>query len=250
MQHKAYPVAEFKAVDKEQGIFEALVSVFDNIDRAGDRVKKGAFTKTLGHWQAKGRPIPVIFAHQWDNLDAHIGEVLEAKETDEGLYVKAQLYMDEAFARKVFDRMDRRTLAEFSFAYDVVQSKWIDNGEGVKPRYVTELTELELLEVGPCLFGMNPATELISVRGLKAALADGQPDALQELHDMLVELGASCRGLQPCSHVDTPGGNEDGAKAEAGDGKAEEPSSSEADGAEGKAAQDAAQWLLAHGIED
>jgi hypothetical protein len=41
----------------------------------------------------------------WQNLDAHIGEVTRAKETDEGLYVKAQLDMQDPAAAKVFRLM-------------------------------------------------------------------------------------------------------------------------------------------------
>ncbi|NLD71171.1 MAG: hypothetical protein GX649_00480, partial [Chloroflexi bacterium] len=127
----------------------------------------------------------------------------------------------EDYARRVWKRMRAGTLAEFSFAYDVVRGKQVDNGDGVEPRYVYELEEVDLLEVGPCLFGVNPETELISVRGLKAALAgEGREDALQELHDMLVELGAKCL------HDDTPDDVEGGAKGEAGDGKPEEPGAS------------------------
>ncbi len=156
MQQKAFAVKGFKALDEAQGIFEAIVAVFGNVDRAGERIMPGAFQKSLRAWEKKGRPIPVIFAHEWDNLDAHIGEVVEAEELDQGLYIKAQLDMEEDFARRVWKRMKRGTLAEFSFAYDVVDGRMKDG--------VYELHELELLEVGPCLVGMNPETQLIGVK--------------------------------------------------------------------------------------
>jgi len=167
MLYKAFPVA-FKALDQVQGIFEALVAVFGNVDRTGDRVMKGAFAKSLDAWQEKGRPIPVVFAHEWDNLDAHIGHVLEAKETDAGLYIKGQLEMDEDFASRVWKKLNLGTLADFSFSYDVVSSELVDEGRDSRPRYVNNLNELELFEVGPCLVGMNPATRLL---GVKSALA-------------------------------------------------------------------------------
>ncbi len=160
MQTKAFS-AEYKALTESdgQGIFEALVAVFNNVDRAGEKVMPGAFQESLGRWETKGRPIPVIFAHEWDNLDAHIGQVVEAKEIDSGLYVKGQLDLEEDFARRVWKKMKRGTLAEFSFAYDVVRGEYKDD--------VYELHELDLLEVGPCLVGMNPETQLL---GVKAAL--------------------------------------------------------------------------------
>lgn len=164
MKHKAFKLASFKALDEAQGVFEAIVAAFNNVDRGGDRILPGAFANSLAEWQAKGRPIPVIFAHEWDNLDAHIGQVLEAKEVTEGLYVKAQLEMDEPFAARVWRKMKSGLLAEFSFAYDVVKSAWVnENGTNVQ-----ELMQLDLLEVGPCLVGMNPETQLL---GVKKAIA-------------------------------------------------------------------------------
>jgi HK97 family phage prohead protease len=169
MLTKSFALHSFKAIDDKQGIFEAIVAVFGNIDRGGDTILPGAFEGSLARWKEKARPIPVIFSHQWENLDAHIGEVLEAKEREEGLYVKAQLDMEEEFAARVWKRMIKGTLAEFSFAYDILQSAWVDRGDQASPRHIQELRELELLEVGPCLVGLNPETQLISVKdgGLK-----------------------------------------------------------------------------------
>lgn len=156
MKFKKTAIRGFKALDDGKGEFEAIVAVFNNIDLAGDRIIKGAFADSLKAWEQKGRPIPVVFSHDWQNLDAHIGEVTEAKETDEGLYIKAQLDMDDPAAAKVFRLMKRGTLAEFSFAYDVEEEK-LQNG-------ANELLKLDVIEVGPTLKGMNPATQLLGVK--------------------------------------------------------------------------------------
>ena len=47
-RHFHAPVTEFKALGGKRGEFQALVSVFGNVDRGGDRVMPGAFAKTLG----------------------------------------------------------------------------------------------------------------------------------------------------------------------------------------------------------
>lgn len=188
MKTKAAPIRNFKALDESSGTFEALVSIFGNVDLGGDRVVKGAFADSLKSWEAKGDPIPVIFSHQWDNIDAHIGQVTDAKETDQGLQVKAQLDMEDPFASKVFKLMQRGTLKEFSFAYDTVEEK-LQNG-------ANELLKLDLIEVGPTLKGMNPETELLAVKalGLKVGARNSTKDAerLQAVHDLMLELGAEC----------------------------------------------------------
>lgn len=214
MHIKSYQ-AQFKALDEAAegaGVFEALVAVFNNVDRMGDKILPGAFAKSLGRWKASGDPIPVIYAHEWDNLDAHIGHVLEAKEVDEGLYIKAQLDMDEPFAARVWKKMQRRVLKQFSFAYDVVEGKQMDG--------VYELHELDLLEVGPCLVGVNPETELISVKDRLAVLKAGarhtakEYEHIQQIHDLAVELGAKC--AEPAEDSDGDGSE---SKGEAGNGK-------------------------------
>src|ERR1051326_4479208 len=127
--HKAYPVAHFKTLpDEGAGVFEAIVSVFNNVDLIGDRVLPGAFQKSLRAWKQAGDPIPVIFSHQWDNLDAHVGLVTEAEERPEGLYVKAQLDMDEEYAARLWKKMSQRAIKEFSFAYDVVKERSAKDG--------------------------------------------------------------------------------------------------------------------------
>ncbi len=191
--------AQFKAAkDAPEGTFEAIVAVFNNVDRAGDKIIPGAFKDSLAEWEAKGRPIPVIFSHQWENLDAHIGQVVTAKETDEGLYVKAQLDMEEEFAKRVWKKMKAGTLAEFSFAYDVVDAAEVKEDGN----WVFELRKLDLLEVGPCLVGMNPDTELLGVKGKRQI-----DPAIKEYVDSAVTAALEKRlGGKPATDEGSPEG--------------------------------------------
>lgn len=158
MKTKTY-AAQVKALDDtdEAGTFEALVSVFGNVDFAGDRVVKGAFAKSLAKWSESGDPIPVVFSHRWDDLDAHIGQVTSAEETDDGLLIKAKLDVDDdPAAAKVHRLLKSRRIKEFSFAYDVVDEAKADGAN--------ELRELDVIEVGPTLKGMNPETVLVGAK--------------------------------------------------------------------------------------
>lgn len=161
-----------KAVgDPAAGIFEAIVAVFGNVDHQGDRIKAGAFDSSLSEWSASGDPIPVVFSHQWGDLDAHVGGVLEAKEllpgdpllvgtgleANGGLWVRFELYVDgdhELAAKRLATRLTKRTIREFSFAYDVISEERAADG-------VNDLLELGVIEVGPTLKGANPATVLL-----------------------------------------------------------------------------------------
>lgn len=180
MLHKNFPF-EFKNLD-DAGTFEATVSVFNNVDRGGDRVLPGAFEKTLAQWEASGDPIPVIFNHDWGTPDAHIGVVEKAIETSQGLLVKGRLDVeDNPVARQVHRLMQRRSLKEFSFGYSVPKG-----GERRAKDGANDLVQIDLVEVGPTLKGMNPATELHSV---KSALEAASSEAVQkELRDVKARL--------------------------------------------------------------
>jgi hypothetical protein len=185
----AFEVAEFKAAADRSGTFEALVSVFGNVDRGGDRVMPGAFAKSLAQWEEKGDPIPVIWNHMWENPEAHIGAIEpgDAVETEDGLRVKGRIDLDNPFAKQVYRLLSERRVTEFSFGYNLVDA------EAAKADGALNLLEIELFEVGPTLKGMNPATELLAVKALAIATSK---DAL-----MLVGEGseAQIRDTKPAA---------------------------------------------------
>lgn len=143
---------------EEPGTFEAVVSVFGNEDSYGDIMQPGAFTKTLAAWKESGRLIPVLWMH-----DAHqvpIGGVTEARETDEGLQVKASLTLGIPRAAEVHEAMKAGTLAEFSFGYYEVAAREVTQ-DGKTVRLVDEV---DLFEVSAVFRGANPATRLVDVK--------------------------------------------------------------------------------------
>jgi HK97 family phage prohead protease len=173
---KTVPMTLLKAESSDgatDGQFEAIVSVFGNVDHGGDRVVAGAFADTLAAWEAKGDPIPVLWSHRSEDPEYHIGYTLEAKELlpgdgqlpealkgNGGLYVKAQLDLDATKAAQVWRLLKGRRVTQFSFAYDIAQAAPIvEDGQNI-----LELQRLDLFEVGPTLLGMNADTDLIGVK--------------------------------------------------------------------------------------
>jgi HK97 family phage prohead protease len=155
-----------------EGQFTALVSVFGNEDSVGDIVRPGAFTETLADWQAKGDPIPVIWSHAWGDPFAHVGTVLKATETLQGLEVTGQIddLDTNPTAAQVYRLLKGRRVTQFSFAYDVGEGAWVSDDQHPWGGYY-ELRRVKLHEVGPCLVGANQETELIAAKA--AGLARG-----------------------------------------------------------------------------
>lgn len=183
-----------------EGQFIALVSVFGNEDSMGDVVLPGAFTTTLGEWLAKGDPLPVIWSHRWADPFSHIGTVIKAEETAEGLLVTGQIddLGENETADQVYRLLKGRRVTQFSFAYDVVQEAWVRD-ETVRWGGYWELRELKLHEVGPCLVGANQETQLIAakasalVRGVKAGrvLSQSNFDTLTSAYEAIGEVLAA-----------------------------------------------------------
>lgn len=200
--------ARIKAAGPADGLadgqFRALVSVFGNEDSMGDVIAPGAFAQVLAEWKASGDPIPVVWSHKWGDPFAHIGSVLEATETADGLEVLAQIEdMDtNPTARHVHGLLKGRRIKQFSFAYDVGEGGWVDTDDTVNHPW-GEYYEIKrfssLYEVGPCLVGANQQTELLAAkaadlaRGVKEGrvLAGAHYDRLVSAHAAIGEVLAA-----------------------------------------------------------
>lgn len=164
-------VLEAKAIGDAKGTVEMFVAVFDVVDFAGDVIRPGAFEKALERWGEKGDPIPFIWSHRWSDPYAHVGVVTAAAEREidgkSGLWVRAKMDVDRPFAEQVHHLLKGRRVTQASFAYNVIEAKDVT----VDGKDARELIELDLLEVGPTLLGMNEETELLMVASAERALA-------------------------------------------------------------------------------
>lgn len=164
VQCKAAVSTDQDAPDLTDGQFRAVVAVFDNVDSHGDVVVRGAFAETLNEWADRGDEIPVIWSHDWADPFSHIGTVKSAEETDRGLEIVGEIPQEDRDsnprAAQVYRLLKSRRITQFSFAFDVLEGAEVEQ-DG---RRVTELRRLKLHEVGPCLLGVNQATELIAAK--------------------------------------------------------------------------------------
>lgn len=149
-----------------EGQFDAVVSVFGNEDSVGDVVMPGAFKEDIERWESKGDPLPVIWSHDWADPFSHIGYVMKAEETAEGLRVRGQLDLDNPKAVQVYRLLKGRRVTQFSFAFDVEDAGWGKRDD----REVYELRKLKTYEVGPTLIGANQETELLAVKAARYAV--------------------------------------------------------------------------------
>lgn len=157
-ERKAFGVAELKAPDDESGVYEALVSVFGNVDEGSDRVLPGSFAEVI----ASGRRPAVFWNHNWSA--GPIGETLEWEERERGLWVRGRLFVDAGsdLVRRVHAGMLAGQVAEFSFAYSTGETRFVEE-DGRQIREIVRFARV--YEHGPVVAGMNPDTELIEAAG-------------------------------------------------------------------------------------
>lgn len=171
LERKTFPVAEFKVADKAEGVIEAIVSVFNNEDFGGDTVEQGFFSESLQRKLPKGVwmhdwSIPVAKTIQAEEIAPRDARLPEKLSELGGLYVKGQFNLNTQRGREAFSDIEFGIIDEFSFGYDPVEFK-MDEKTGKR-----RLIKGDIYEWSPVLVGMNPATQLLSV---KDKLGDGLP---------------------------------------------------------------------------
>lgn len=154
-----------------KGRFEAVVSVFGNVDSYGDRILKGFFEDSL---KEDGFP-PIVWTHQWG--EPPIGLTEEAEEVEgielldgrkvNGLRLLYRLLVDDNQRAREVDAAQRAiggdgrpALREYSFAFFVKEALTIDDDdfEPVDATHWRDLVKGKIVEAGPTLIGANDQT--------------------------------------------------------------------------------------------
>lgn len=155
-----------KGVSTDQGIVDAVVSVFNNIDSVGDRILPGAFAKSISTKLPK-----IVWMHDWTQP---VGKTIEATELEAGdpnlpaeirglggLRLKMQFNLETQRGRDAFSDIKNGLIDEFSIGFSIDKER---DASGIR-----EIEEVTLYEASPVLYGANPETRLI---GTKSGLND------------------------------------------------------------------------------
>lgn len=173
MEIKGLQARDIKVVDAEQGIIEAYVSIFGNVDSYGDVVEKGAFTESINKWFPrfpKG-----VWAHDWS---MPIAKTLEIREDERGLYIKGQLILSVQKGQEAYELIKQGVITDFSFGYEVDEAE-IDENTGMR-----HLKKLTIYEWSPVLVGANNRATLIGVKSDGQVIEEpAEEEVLEESED-------------------------------------------------------------------
>jgi uncharacterized protein len=148
LEHQSFGL-KIKSVD-ETGRFSGLGAVFGNIDQGGDRIVKGAFTRTL---QAS-KTLPLLWQHK---SDEPIGSV-QCSETTQGLQVEGQLLLSDPTAQKAYQFLKAGVIKGLSIGFEAKRADFVGD--------VRELQEIKLYELSVVTFPMNESATVTSVKAM------------------------------------------------------------------------------------
>lgn len=208
---------EVKYKDEGNGQIEGYASTWiRRPDSYGDVVAKGAFTKTLAERWNGGVGIPLLWAHQMDEIKSFIGTAT-ADEDEKGLHFVADFDATEE-AQRVRQLYKDGRLRSFSFAYDTLDWAPVELEDGTK---ANELRELDLFEIS-CV--TVPANDDAQVVDIKSGRRNSAKD-LDTMAEIASHLEAAMNGLKALQEeaVDDIADGEDDQEA---NGAPEEPKES------------------------
>lgn len=161
--HKQLDTATERTTD--QGDFTAIAAAYTP-DRAGEIIRRGSFTTSIGKWLASGKQLPVHHEHK-GSAENVIGSIdpRTMAEREDGLYVEGKIDIaDSKIAREVWRSM-KRNRASLSIGYLVLDKATRADG-------LVELREIDLLEVSIVSQPANADTIVLSTKHAEGGAED------------------------------------------------------------------------------
>lgn len=163
---------QVKEMDDDARTFTGLAATWD-LDQGGDVILKGAFRDSLKEWKSSNRIIPLLDSHDgYSSVEAVIGQMIDAKETTDGLEATFQLLDQDRKAEAVYRRIKGGFVDGLSIGYRPVETITPDEKERLKGIW-RKLKKIELKEVSVVLWPMNTGARIEAV---KSALGMFSPD--------------------------------------------------------------------------
>lgn len=174
---------EMKSEDvKPDGSFKGYGATFGNVDLGGDICDEKCFDRTLKEMQSKDA-MPAMFASH-DSREP-IGEWSVVEKDKRGLYMEGSLWLGAGIpkAEQHYRQMRSRGPKGLSIGYITQKAVPEDKKPGVR-----RLMDVDLLEVSPTPFPMNPKAR---ITGVKSALEGLSVIDLRSAERILRDAGLS-----------------------------------------------------------
>ena len=200
-----------KYADEGNGMIEGYASTWiRKPDSYGDVVKQGAFKNTLEQRWNGGKGIPLLWAHQMNELSSYIGKA-NAEEDEKGLHFLAT-FDDTEEAQRVRDLYKDGRLSKFSFAFDIKEEGITTLEDGTK---ANELKELDLFEISCVCVPANDDAGVVSVKTEDPEIKSGKRNSAKDADAIRQAITLLQGVLGELDEVDDTNDGEDDVKANA-----------------------------------
>jgi hypothetical protein len=168
---------ELKSLD-EAGKFSGYLAVFGNVDAGGDRIEKGAFSRTLN---TKNR-FSLLWQHR---MDKPIGG-FTGKEDEHGLLIDGELNLGVQQAQEAYALLKKRDIDGLSIGYDAVK---YDMEASTGENRIRVLKEIKLYEGSLVTFPMNESAVVTDVKSLADLIEaiKGDPEAAAKMREAFAD---------------------------------------------------------------
>lgn len=151
------------SIDESERTFEGLASVW-GLDLGDDVMHKGAFKKTISEWKNGDDSIPLLNSHNHYDVLSAFGQLIDAKETTEGLWTKWEVIEgadgDRVLARlRPSARTGKSAVSKMSIGYEPTKFNF-EESDDARFGQVRNLLEVRLKEVSLVLFPMAPGARI------------------------------------------------------------------------------------------
>lgn len=200
-----------KYADEGNGMIEGYASTWiRKPDSYGDVVKQGAFKNTLEQRWNGGKGIPLLWAHQMNELSSYIGKA-DAEEDEKGLHFVAT-FDDTEEAQRVRGLYKDGRLSKFSFAFDIKEEGITTLEDGTK---ANELKELDLFEISCVCVPANDDAGVVSVKTEDPEIKSGKRNSAKDADAIRQAITLLQGVLGELDEVDGTDDGEDEVKANA-----------------------------------
>lgn len=151
---------KFSSIE-EDGTIAGYGSVYDNIDKGGDVITKGAFDKSLAEFKAQGKTPKMLWQH---DPSQPIGIWKSIVSDEKGIRVEGQILESISKGKETLAMLRAGIVDGLSIGYQTVKA----SREQKDGRTVRVLKELNLWEVSVVTFPMNALATVTDVKQLQS----------------------------------------------------------------------------------
>ena len=179
-----------------KGIVKFYASVFGNLDKAGDIVDPGAYSKTIAE--------NIKEIQHYKNHDSRLmpGVVTEAKEDDRGLLITSKLILGTQLGKETYE--EYKAMAEagksmfHSIGYIPVKEEKKDDGNHLKEIFLREVSTLTAHPANSEALTVDVKSEIDFIdQLLKSDLSDVTLEKLESIKQKIQSLIETKRAVDP-----------------------------------------------------